>query len=160
MNRVFLMCAALLVASCNPEAERTHVDDVEAVNGEYETGHTNDSDGAMQDDDMAFDEAVDARSIDGRWGIQYEACSDGNDSGDGVILISRYDVIMGMDACSIAGVTETDGVYEIDGLCEGPEGAYDYTFYFSSPQDGVLRWDNRELDRVEDYVSCDGGAMH
>jgi hypothetical protein len=159
MKRIYLMGAAMLVAACAQEAEQNTVDDVEAVNGEYETGQIDDSEAAMADD-MSFEEVADARPIDGRWGIQYEACSEDNESGDGVILISRYDVIMGMDACSIAGVTEMDGVYEIDGMCDGMEGAYDYTFYFSSPQDGVLRWDNRELDRVEDYVSCDGGGMH
>ncbi|WP_394694400.1 hypothetical protein [Hyphobacterium sp.] len=105
------------------------------------------------------EEAMDGRSIDGRWGIQYEACSEDNVSGDGVIVISRYDIIMGMDACSIAGVTETDGVYQINGMCEGMDGAYEQTFHFSTPQDGVLRWDNREFDRVEDYVICGDGGM-
>ncbi|WP_420432014.1 hypothetical protein [Hyphobacterium sp.] len=159
MKRIYLMGAALLVAACAQETEQDSVDDVEAVNGEYETGYIDDSEGGPEDEE-AFDELVEARSIDGRWGVQYETCSEDNESGDGVILISRYDVIMGMDACSIAGVTEVDGIYEIDGMCDGTEGAYEYTFYFSSPQEGVLRWDNRELDRVEDYVSCDGGAMH
>lgn len=95
MKRICLMGAALLAVSCAQDTDGNDVDDVEAVNGEYETGHIDDSEGAMQDD-MAFEEVVDARPIDGRWGIQYEACSEDNDSGDGVILISRYDVIMGM----------------------------------------------------------------
>lgn len=117
-----------------------------------------------EQDEMANEamdeEAMEGRSIDGRWGIQIEACSEDNLSGDGLIVISRYDIIMGMDACTIAGVTETDGVYQLNGMCDGMDGPYERTFHFSTPQDSVLRWDNRQFDRVEDYVACDSGGMN
>jgi hypothetical protein len=125
-----------------------------------------DADSAMpaEQDEMANEamdeEAMEGRSIDGRWGIQIEACSEDNLSGDGLIVISRYDIIMGMDACTIAGVTETDGVYQLNGMCDGMDGPYERTFHFSTPQDSVLRWDNRQFDRVEDYVACDSGGMN
>lgn len=141
MRTIYLASAALLATACS-QAEET----VEAEMGLTSGGG---------------DEYVEGRTIDGRWGIQYEACSDENETGDGVILISQYDVIIGMDACSITGVTESDGVFEINGMCDGAEGeSYEETFYFSTPQQGVLRWDNRNFNRVEDYVMCDGGAMH
>jgi hypothetical protein len=125
-----------------------------------------DADSAMpaEQDEMANEamdeEAMEGRSIDGRWGIQIEACSEDNLSGDGLIVISRYDIIMGMDACTIAGVTETDGVYQLNGMCDGMDGPYERTFHFSTPQDSALRWDNRQFDRVEDYVACDSGGMN
>lgn len=125
-----------------------------------------DADSAMpaEQDEMANEamdeEAMEGRSIYGRWGIQIEACSEDNLSGDGLIVISRYDIIMGMDACTIAGVTETDGAYQLNGMCDDMDGPYARTFHFSTPQDGVLRWDNRHFDRVEDYVACDSGGMN
>jgi len=122
---------------------------------------TTDAELTMADDAQFADESMSGRSIDGRWGIQYEACSPANETGDGVILVSRYDVIIGMDACSITGSSEEGGVYAIQAMCDGAEGdQYEATFHFSTPQDGVMRWDNREFNRTEDYISCDGGAMH
>jgi len=113
-------------------------------------------------DEAGVDEMGASGGIYGTWGIQYEACMEDNDMRDGVILISQYDVTIGLDECSITGTDiSADGVTHFTTQCMGGEGEeYEADYYFSTPQDGVLRWDNRDFNRVEDYVSCDGGATH
>ncbi len=113
-------------------------------------------------EEMGVDEMAATGGIYGSWGIQYEACSEDNAMRDGVVVISQYDVIVGLDECSITSTDiSADGVTHFTAQCMGGEGeAYEADFYFSSPQDGVLRWDNRDFDRVEDYVNCDGGGTH
>ncbi|GJL96388.1 MAG: hypothetical protein DHS20C06_02050 [Hyphobacterium sp.] len=151
----FVTASALLLAACSGEPSGSSADvalteDGSAIEQARAANET-----------YSEDEAIDGRSIDGRWGIQYEACSPDNELGDGVVLISRYDVIIGLDACSITGSSETGDGYALRAMCNGSEGGqYEQTFYFSTPQDGVMRWDNREFNRLEDYISCDGGAMH
>lgn len=154
MKAIYLAGAAVVLVACSGGSD--------SGSGDTEAMRTaeNVSGDEMSGEEMSDGEIVESRPIDGRWGIQYEACSEDNVSGDGLIQISRYDVIIGFEGCSIAGVRETDGVYEIDGQCDGMEGPYERTLYFSSPQESVLRWDNRELNRVEDYIACDGGASH
>jgi len=155
MKTIYLAGAALLLAACS--AQEASSDAVTVDAGDAMDSHQDDL--AMET--AGDEEAMDGRSIDGRWGIQFEACMPENETGDGVILISQYDVIVGMDACSITGVTQDGDGYALETMCDSMEGdQYAQTYYFSTPQDGVMRWDNREMSRVEDYISCDGGAMH
>tara|TARA_R110002096_G_scaffold10749_5_gene40902 strand:- start:115 stop:618 length:504 start_codon:yes stop_codon:yes gene_type:complete len=166
MTRIFLMAglSAFALAACS-EGEMTDNannvgDDMEAAANDMADAGNDVVDEAMNNVEAGmdeFDEAMETRAIDGRWGIQYEACSETNDMRDGVIVISRYDILVGLDQCSITGADQaSDGVTRFTAECEGGEGEqYSREFYFSSPQDGVLRWDNREMGRVEDYVSCE-----
>jgi hypothetical protein len=156
MDRFLLMGAVALVsAGCS--AEDSTSDTETAMSDEAVI----DQHAPIADVLEADEEMMAGRSIDGRWGVQYEACSPDNETGDGVILISQYDVIIGLDACSITGSSEEGDGFALQAMCDGAEGdQYAQTFYFSTPQDGVMRWDNRDLNRTEDYISCDGGAMH
>lgn len=166
MTRFFLMASlsALALAACSEGEMADNVNDagndMEAAASDMAETAGDMVDSAMDSDEAGMedmDEAMETRAIDGRWGIQYEACSDTNDMRDGVIVISRYDILIGLDQCSITGADQgSDGVTRFTAECEGGEGEqYSREFYFSSPQDGVLRWDNREMGRVEDYVSCE-----
>jgi len=155
MKSIYLVSAALLLVACSTEEASS--DGAMTDGGDVMDEHQDE----ISHDAVTDEEAMAGRSIDGRWGIQFEACMPDNETGDGVILISQYDVIVGSDACSITGVSQDGDGYALETMCDSMEGdQYAQTYYFSTPQDGVMRWDNREMSRVEDYISCDGGAMH
>lgn len=123
-----------------------------------------DATGNMVDDVMdnaeagmdEMDEAMEVRSVDGTWGITQMACSEGNDMRDGVILISRYDIFVGLDQCSITGADQTaDGFTRFAAECEGGEGAsYTTDYEFRTSDVGTLIWNNN--GRMEEYVRCEG----
>jgi len=116
-------------------------------------------DEAMDNAGEAMDEMGDAmtvRDVDGTWGITQMACSEDNDMRDGVILISRYDIMVGLDQCSITGADQTaDGFTRFTADCEGGEGdSYTAAYEFRATGDGTLIWNNN--GRMEEYVRCEG----
>lgn len=118
----------------------------------------NAADAAVENADDAveeMDEAMQVRDVDGRWGMTEMACSPDNDMRDGVILISRYDILLGLDQCSITGVDQTsDGFTRFTAECEGGEGEdYSAEYLFAATADGDLVWNNN--GRMETYVRCE-----
>lgn len=116
-------------------------------------------DDAMDNAEADMDEMGDAmtvRDVDGTWGITQMACSEDNSMRDGVILISRYDIMVGLDQCSITGADQTeDGFTRFTADCEGGEGdSYSAAFEFVATEDGTLVWNNN--GRMEEYVRCEG----
>lgn len=165
MTRHFMMAgiAALALSACT-DGDLT--DDVSAAGDEMEAAASDVADAGadMVDEAMnsaeagmdEMDEAMESRAVDGRWGITQMACSEDNDMRDGVIVISRYDILAGLDQCSITGVGQTpDGFTRFTAECEGGEGdSYTADYEFRASDSGTLIWNNN--GRMEEYVACDG----
>lgn len=106
-------------------------------------------------DEMGEDMPI--RDVNGRWGITSGACTMDNEQRDGVVVISRYTVAMGLDECSIQGVETTpDGYTHFMTQCESAEGDADYERDFYVRREGDrLMVDQRDMGRAEEYVLCD-----
>lgn len=165
MRKILIITAAgLLAVACSesdmPSGEEMEADAERAMD---ETGEALENAGdAIQDaardaeaemDEMGEDMRV--RDVNGRWGITEFACSEDNDIRDGVIVISRYSVDVGLDSCSIRSVDQTDGYTHFVTQCESSEGGEPYMQEFHFMADGdMLTSDNRAMDREETYVRC------
>ena len=105
-------------------------------------------------DEMGEDMPV--REVNGRWGITSAACSMDNDMRDGVIVISRYTIAMGLDQCAIQTVdVGADGYTHFVTECEDGEGGGSYMRDFHVMRTGdTLSFDNLDMGRQEEYVRC------
>ena len=165
MRKILMITAAgLFAVACSesdmPSGEEMEADAERAMD---ETGEALENAGdAIQDaaadaeaemDEMGEDMPV--RDVNGRWGITEMACSEDNDMRDGVIVISRYTIDMGLDSCSIQTVDQTDNYTHFTTQCESGEGGEPYMQeYFFMADGDTLTWDNRDMNREETYVRC------
>ena len=164
-NLLMITAASVFVVACNdsdmPSGEEMENDAEQAVDA---TGDALENAGeALADaadrvgsemDELGED--IPVREVNGRWGITAEACSLDNDMRDGVFVVSRYTIAMGLDQCAVQTVDVTeDGFTHFNTECESGEGdgAYARDFYFMRTGD-TLVFDNREMGRQEDYVRC------
>lgn len=95
--------------------------------------------------------------VSGTWGITTSACSPQNQSGDGVLKISKAEIRNGMDLCLVDKVTPlANGMYQFQTRCQGAEGGRTFPtqFHFATRTPNMLTYDNKKFGRIEQWVRC------
>lgn len=163
-NLLMITAAGLFAVACSdsdmPSGEEMEADAEQAMD---ETGEALEEAGeAIENAAREAEEEMDemgedmpVRDVNGRWGMTEMACSEDNDMRDGVIVISRYTVAIGLDSCAIQTVDQVNGYTRFVTQCESGEGGDDYAqdFYFMRTGD-TLTWDDRDMGREDNYIRC------